>query len=74
MKQKIAAVLLFAASAALGQIANDKKPAAAGATPGSQFADELARRLSAGLHVKTAVGEPIKVGSVTLIPNRYDGR
>jgi uncharacterized spore protein YtfJ len=32
------------------------------------LAEELARRLSSELHVKTVVGEPVKVGSVTLVP------
>jgi uncharacterized spore protein YtfJ len=39
---------------------------AAGET--NELAAALAQRLSTELHVKTSVGEPIKVGSVTLIP------
>ncbi|MGD0783830.1 MAG: hypothetical protein ABSA30_13325, partial [Candidatus Aminicenantales bacterium] len=38
------------------------------AQPANELADALAQRLGNDLHVKTVVGEPIKVGSVTLIP------
>jgi uncharacterized spore protein YtfJ len=41
------------------------KPAPQGA---SEFIDSMAQRLSHDLNVKTVIGEPIKVGSVTLIP------
>lgn len=34
----------------------------------SDLVDALAQRLSHDLNVKTVIGEPIKVGSVTLIP------
>jgi uncharacterized spore protein YtfJ len=34
----------------------------------SDFVDGMAQRLSHDLNVKTVIGEPIKVGSVTLIP------
>jgi uncharacterized spore protein YtfJ len=33
-----------------------------------QFAEAMAQRLSSNLQVKTVVGEPLKVGQVTLIP------
>jgi uncharacterized spore protein YtfJ len=33
-----------------------------------QLADEMASRLNSSLQVKTVVGEPMKVGRVTLIP------
>jgi hypothetical protein len=46
----------------------EKKPHAAGARPACDLADALAERLGTELHVKTAVGEPIKAGAVTLIP------
>lgn len=36
--------------------------------PASELADQLAARLGRELGVKTVVGEPLKVGSVTLIP------
>lgn len=38
------------------------------AQPPSDLAKEMAQRLSEQLHSKTAVGEPVKAGSVTLIP------
>ena len=34
----------------------------------SKFAEEMASRLSNKLHVKNIVGEPFKVGNVTIIP------
>ena len=36
--------------------------------PMYQLADEMAKRLTSSLQVKTVVGEPVKVGKVTLIP------
>ena len=36
--------------------------------PANELASALAARLGNDLHVKTVIGEPIKVGSVTLIP------
>jgi uncharacterized spore protein YtfJ len=36
--------------------------------PMYQLADEMAKRLMGSLQVKTVVGEPMKVGKVTLIP------
>lgn len=41
---------------------------AAMATAPDDLAKEMARRLSEQLHSKTAVGEPVKAGAVTLIP------
>ena len=38
------------------------------AQPGGDLANELAQRLSQQLRAKTVVGEPVKAGSVTLIP------
>ena len=62
----LAAVLLLA-SLATGQ--NAKKTLAAPADqPATQLANQLARRMADDLHVKTVVGQPMKVGSVTLIP------
>jgi len=54
-------------SATLAQDA-PKKPAVSPRQPIGNLADELARRLSQELHAKTVVGEPIKAGTVTLIP------
>ncbi|OGD18243.1 MAG: hypothetical protein A2Y69_01520 [Candidatus Aminicenantes bacterium RBG_13_59_9] len=36
--------------------------------PMYQLAEEMAKRLTSSLQVKTVVGEPMKVGKVTLIP------
>ncbi len=36
--------------------------------PANELANRLAQRLSTDLHVRTAVGEPMKAGAVTLIP------
>jgi uncharacterized spore protein YtfJ len=36
--------------------------------PMYQLAEEMAKRLTTSLQVKTVVGEPMKVGKVTLIP------
>jgi uncharacterized spore protein YtfJ len=63
----IAAGLMLGCLAA-GQNPPEKKPAAHAVQPASQLADSLAQRLSNEMHVKTAVGEPVRVGSVTLIP------
>jgi len=59
---------LVLGSVAAGQTGQEKQPPAAAAQPASDLADALARRLGNDLHVKTVVGEPMKVGSVTLIP------
>lgn len=75
MNRKI--VILTAAGLILGSIAAgqnpaEKKPPAPAAQPAAQPANELAnamaQRLSNDLHVKAVVGDPVKVGSVTLIP------
>jgi len=58
---------LIAVSAASAQSAPNK-PAVPPAQSAAKLADELAQRLSQQLHAKTVVGEPIKAGSVTLIP------
>jgi len=66
------AVLLVGLQFICGSLAMAQKPVEKGAAPvaqaASELADELSQRLSKGLRVKTAVGEAIKVGSVTLIP------
>jgi len=59
---------LILGSLAVGQTQQEKKPQAAAVQPAKELADALAQRLSNDLHVKTVVGEPFKVGSVTLIP------
>ena len=63
----IAAGLAFGSLAA-GQNPPEKKPQAPAVQPAHELADALAQRLSKDLHVKTVVGEPVKVGSLTLIP------
>lgn len=59
---------LILGSPAVCQTQPDQKPEAAAVQPGNELANALAQRLSNDLHVKTVVGEPTKVGSVTLIP------
>jgi uncharacterized spore protein YtfJ len=63
----IVAAALVLVSLAVGQT-QEKKPQAAAVQPAAELANALAQRLSGELHVKTVVGEPLKVGSVTLIP------
>ena len=64
----IIAVGLILGSFAVGQAQQEKKPQATALQPASELANALAQRMSNNLHVKTVVGEPVKVGSVTLIP------
>ncbi|MEN6605960.1 MAG: hypothetical protein ABFD60_01855, partial [Bryobacteraceae bacterium] len=53
-------------------VAMAQKPPEKAAIPAApqtgDMANELAQQLSQKLHVKTVAGEPVKVGSVTLIP------
>ncbi len=58
---------LICGSSALAQTNAGTPPAPVAHTP-TDLAKEMAQRLSDQLHSKTAVGEPIKAGSVTLIP------
>lgn len=58
---------LLLGSHAVGQ-PQEKKPQLVAVQPATALADALAQRLSNDLHVKTVVGESVKVGSVTLIP------
>ena len=70
MKQKLLLSVCFGlllASVATGQTQPEKKPATA-APPAGSLVDSLVQRLSNELHAKTIAGEPIKVGSVTVIP------
>ena len=74
MKSKILTIcflgVLFCGLAQV-QAQTEKKlqPAQAKAPlPMYQLADEMAKRLNSSLQVKTVVGEPIKVGRVTLLP------
>jgi uncharacterized spore protein YtfJ len=59
---------LMLASVAAGQTQQEKKPPVAAVQPASELASAMAQRLGDELHLKTVVGDPIKVGSVTLIP------
>jgi uncharacterized spore protein YtfJ len=71
LNQKIVLIIaagLILGSFAAGQTPPEKKPQASAVQPAHELADSLAQRLSNELHVKTVVGEPMKVGSVTLIP------
>ncbi|MGA2771070.1 MAG: hypothetical protein ABSG26_09675 [Bryobacteraceae bacterium] len=53
---------------AVGQNPPANKPQAPAVQPANELADALAQRLANELHVKTVVGEPVKIGSLTLIP------
>ena len=71
MNRKILIVIaagLILGSLAGGQTQPEKKPQAPAVQPASELANAMAQRLSDDLHVKTVVGEPMKVGSLTLIP------
>ena len=74
MKSKILTlfilVLFFGGLAqVLAQTEKKPQPAAAKAPlPMYQLAEQMAQRLNSSLQVKTVVGEPIKVGRVTLLP------
>jgi len=59
---------LLVGSLAIAQNARQKKAQPVQPPGTSDLVDSLAQRLSHDLNVKTVIGEPIKVGSVTLIP------
>ena len=59
---------LMPGALASGQSAPEKDHPAPVVQPASELASSLAQRLANELHVKTVVGEPMKVGSLTLIP------
>ena len=59
---------LLVGSLAMAQNAPQKKAQPVQPPGTSDLVDSLAQRLSHDLNVKTVIGEPIKVGSVTLIP------
>jgi uncharacterized spore protein YtfJ len=60
--------ILLPGAVAVAQNAPATDHKAAAVTTASELADSLAHRLSQELHLKTVVGEPLKVGSLTLIP------
>jgi uncharacterized spore protein YtfJ len=74
LKSKIFALvvlLLFIGGLAQVQAQTEKKlqaPPAKAPLPMYQLAEEMSRRLTNSLQVKTVIGEPIKVGRVTLLP------
>ncbi len=74
MKSKILAflvigILLCGLAQVQAQAEKKLQPSAAKTPlPMYQLADEMAKRLTSSLQVKTVVGEPMKVGKVTLIP------
>ena len=72
MYRKLATIVaagLMAGLLAVGQTPPEKKGApSAAAPPANQLAEDMAKRLSNNLHIKTVVGDPVKIGSVTLIP------
>ncbi len=59
---------LLVGSLAMAQNAPQKKAQPVQPPGTSDLVDSLAQRLGHDLNVKTVIGEPIKVGSVTLIP------
>ncbi|HEY1219453.1 MAG: hypothetical protein ABSE35_00150 [Bryobacteraceae bacterium] len=65
---EVIAAGLILGSLAVGQNTPGKKSQSPAAQPANELAEAMAQRLSSDLHVKTVVGEPVKVGSVTLIP------
>jgi uncharacterized spore protein YtfJ len=64
----VVAAGLILGSLAAGQNPPANKPQAPAVQPANELADALAQRLANELHVKTVVGEPVKIGSLTLIP------
>ena len=65
----IVAVGVFLVAAVFAQAPPEKKPSAPkGPLPMDQLAEAMAQRLNSSLQVKTVVGEPKKVGNVTIIP------
>ena len=50
------------------QTAKKLQPQTKTPLPMYQLAEEMAKRLNSSLQVKTVIGEPMKVGQVTLIP------
>ena len=58
-------VIVMAAGLTLGSLAVGQNPPE---NKPQELAVALTQRLSNDLHMKTVVGEPVKVGSVTLIP------
>ena len=73
MKSKILMLFvmgLLLSSLVQGHAQQEKKlqPQAKAPLPMYQLAEAMSQRLNSSLQVKTVVGEPMKVGKVTLIP------
>ena len=62
----LAGLIIFLAPAANSQVEKKSQPKAP--LPTDQLAESLSQRLVNNLNVKHVVGEPIKVGKVTIIP------
>ncbi len=60
--------LLLVGSLGMAQNASQQKAKPVPPPSTSDLVDGMAQRLSHDLNVRTVIGEPIKVGSVTLIP------
>ncbi len=60
--------LLLVGSLGMAQNAPQQKAKPVPPPSTSELVDGMAQRLSRDLNVRTVIGEPIKVGSVTLIP------
>lgn len=60
----------FLCTLAQGQAPSAKtlQPQSKTSLPMYQLAEEMAKRLNNSLQVKTVIGEPMKVGKITLIP------
>lgn len=69
-KKIIFSMMLFLLVGPFGMAQNASQEKAQPVQPSgtSDLVDGLAQRLSHDLNVKTVIGQPIKVGSVTLIP------
>lgn len=63
-----AAGLVFSLAGGQAQAPVVAAPAASGPSAVDQLAREMAQRIGDELHVKTVIGEPLKAGSVTIIP------
>lgn len=72
MKSRIITVIvlvLFLGGLAQAQTEKKLQPSQAKAPlPMYQLAEQMAQRLNSSLQVKTVVGDPIKVGRVTILP------
>lgn len=61
-------LLFFSLAYAGAQVEKKTQPQAKAPLPMYQLAEDMAKRLGNSLQVKTVVGDPMKVGKLTLIP------